>query len=223
MTSGHATGAEARFLAAIPGARVALLGLRPLAPAYLARVRTLFGADAEAAIQSATGPSPSAAATERDRLAALLFAPPETLVAGNSPVGPGPDGSVELEEHAGVEAELEATADWVAREISVHATPLAEIAVLAPAADPVLGLVAERLGRLPGTDGAIRVFVAGGLAATRTATGARMMAVLAALGEHLSVESMARVLPVLRSVREGFSHLSHGRAMEIAYALGTRG
>lgn len=134
---------------------------------------------------------------------------------------------MDLEEHAGVEAELEATALWVARQVLETGRPLEELAVLVPAQDPLAQLVADRLERLTGADGRpLPVFVAGGLQATSTAAGARILAVLRALGAHLSAEALAPVLPALRLDEDGDgerTHLTHGEAMELAYGLGTVG
>ena len=90
------------------------------------------------------------------------------------PRSQGPDGSVDLEEHAGVEDELEATAGWVARQVA-DGTPLEEIAVLVPDLDPLAGLVAGRLGRLPWHDGVFPVCVVGGLPLVAFAAGARAL------------------------------------------------
>jgi hypothetical protein len=74
--------------------------------------------------------------------------PPRVLADPDRPRSPGPDDTVRLEEHAGVEAELEATADWVAEQVA-DGTPLEDIAVLLPSLDPLAALVAARLARLP--------------------------------------------------------------------------
>ncbi|GAO02103.1 PD-(D/E)XK nuclease superfamily protein [Anaeromyxobacter sp. PSR-1] len=138
----------------------------------------------------------------------------------------GPDGTVDLEEHAGVEAELEATALWVARQVLEARRPLEEVAVLVPAQDPLAGLVADRLARLPLGGGSLPVFVAGGLPAISTAAGARILAVVRALRSHLSAETLAPVLAALRleGVADGDrTHLTHGEGMELAFGLGIVG
>jgi hypothetical protein len=54
------------------------------------------------------------------------------------------------------------------------------------ALDPLAGLVAERLGRLPWHEGSLPVHVAGGLPLPATAAGARTLAVIRSLRAHLS-------------------------------------
>jgi PD-(D/E)XK nuclease superfamily len=136
--------------------------------------------------------------TERDLLATYLFADSKVLADPARPRSAGPDGTVDLEEHAGVEAELEATAAWVARQVLEARRPLEEIAVLVPAQDPLAQLVADRLERLPFEGGPLPVYVAAGLPAISTAAGARVLAVLRALASCLSAETLAPVLPALR-------------------------
>ncbi len=114
-TSLSATTAVARFLRAIPDVRLAVLGGRPVRGRHLERAAALLGDAAAVAIAGAT--PPRASATERDLLASYLFEPPAVLADAARPRSAGPDGTVDLEEHAGVESELEATADWVARQV----------------------------------------------------------------------------------------------------------
>ena len=223
LATGYEDSALARFLAAIPEVTLALRTARPLRPRLLERVQMLFGSDARAALESArdfaAGPR-----TERDLLASFLFADSEALAAPDRSRSKGPDGTVDLEEHAGVEAELEATATWVARQILEAKRPLEEIAVLVPAQDPLVQLVAERLVGLPFEGGPLPVYVAGGLPAVSETAGARILAVLRALASHLSADSLAPVLPALRlDGDQDRTHLTHGEAMELAYSLGTIG
>ena len=74
----------------------------------------------------------------------------------------------------------------------LEGTPLEDIAVLAPAIDPLAGLLVERLSRLPWPDGTLPVHVAGGLPFGGTAIGARTLAVVRALRGHLSAERLSR-------------------------------
>jgi hypothetical protein len=217
--SARTSAAEARFLRAISGAAIALHAARPVREHYLTRIERLLGPDASAALRTAT--APRAAATERDLLASYLFEPPDVLTAPGRPRSDGPDGTVTLEEHEGVEDEVEATADWVAGQV-LAGVPLEDIAVLVPALDPVAGLVAERLARLPWHEGALPVHVGGGLPLSGTAAGSRALAVVRALREHLSADALARVLPALRTVPDD-RHLSHGAAMDVAWSMGTAG
>lgn len=216
--SASTTAAEARFLRSIPAVTVGILAARPAREHYVARLQTLFGAGTSGA---ASAVPTREHRTERDLLATYLFAPPELLADPGRPRSGGPDGSVDLEEHSGVEAELEATADWVARQIQ-EGTPLEDIAVLMPALDPLAGLVADRLARLPWREGTMPVHVAGGVPLAGTAAGARALAVVRALRAHLAGHALAEVLPALRSATDA-RHLSRGAAMRLAWSLGTAG
>lgn len=214
------TAAEARFLRAIPAVTLGMLAARPARDHGVARLQMLFGAGAATAANAAPTTAPR---SERDLLAAYLFASPESLASPGRPRSRGPDGSVALEEHSGVDAEVEATADWVARQIEDGA-PIEHIAVLMPALDPLAGLVADRLARLPWPDGELPVHVAGGLPLSSTAVGARAVAVVRALDEHLAGHALAEVLPALRGATEAPGrHLSRGAAMRLVWSLGTAG
>ncbi|HSN90239.1 MAG TPA: PD-(D/E)XK nuclease family protein [Anaeromyxobacteraceae bacterium] len=219
--TGRETAVEARFVRALPGTTVALLAARPLRDRHLVRVAALFGAGARDALEAA--PAPEASRTERDLVARFLFAPPERLADPARPRSAGPDGTVSLEEHSGPEAEIEAAAGWVAREVLERGTPLEEMAVLVPVLDPLAGLVAARLSRLPWKDGALPVHVAGGLPAVSLAGGARTLALVDALAGFLPAEALAALLPALRAEREEPGHLSHGDAAQLAWSLGTVG
>lgn len=212
--------AEARFLRAIPQATIGLAAARPVRRRYLERVKALLSSEAADALAQAQ--APRVAKTERDLLASYLFEPPAILAEPARPRSRGPDGTVDLEEHAGVEADLEATADWVARQVT-DGTPLEEIAVLVPDPDPLAGLVAASLARLPWHDGLLPVCVAGGLPLTAFTSGARALAVVRALRAHLAAETLADVLMALRLVDAEDRHLSHGAAMELVWSLGTTG
>jgi hypothetical protein len=239
--TGHESAAGARFLRAIPGATLGLLAARPLREHHLERVESLFGRDAARALLTR---APRASASERDLLAAYLFEPPRVLGDPGRPRSAGPDDTVRLEEHAGVEAEIEATADWVAEQVA-GGIALEDIAVLTPALDPLAALVAERLQRLPwptgtrpagddavtpatpeqGSPGLVTmpVYVAGGLPLAGTAAGARALAVVRALQAHLGGEALADVLPALRTNGDNGRHLSRGAAMDLVWSLGTAG
>jgi len=219
--SGRETAAQARFVRALPDATIALLVVRPLRDRHLARVAALYGDGARDALASA--PLPAAAATERDVLARHLFASPELLADRDRPRSRGMDGTVRLEEHAGVEAEVEAAAEWVAREVLERRTPLEEIAVLFPVLDPMASLVASRLSRVPWDGGPLPVHVAGGLPAVSRAGGARALALLRTLRSFLPADLLAGLLPALRASVGDRDHLSHEEATVLAWSLGTVG
>jgi RecB family exonuclease len=217
---GETTTAEARFVQTIPRLTLAVLAGRPLRPAYVERLRRLLGQPAVDALLASM--APRAAATERDLLAAYLFEPPAVLADPGRPRSTGPDGTVDLEDHAGVEAELEATADWVVRQV-LDGIALEEIAVLLPSLDPLAGLVAGRLERLPWHEGTLPVHVAGGLPLAGAAGGARALALVRALRAHLHGDALAELLPALRTEGGDGRHLSRGAAMSLVWSLGTVG
>jgi hypothetical protein len=228
LATGHEDAATARFLAAIPDVALALRAARPLPARHLERVERLYGAAARRALEAhaaaASRLSTASPAAERDLLATYLLADAALLAAPDRPRSRGRDGTVDLEEHAGVESELEATAVWVTRQVLEAQRPLEEIAVLVPVQDPLAQLVADRLERLPFEGGPLPVFVAGGLPAVSIAAGARVLGVLRALGSRLSAETLAPVLPALRLDGDAArTHLTHGEAMELAFGLGTAG
>ena len=98
------------------------------------------------------------------------------------------------------------------------AAVLEEIAVLVPTLDPLAGLVADRIARLPWHDGLFPVYVAGGLPLSSFAGGARALAVVRALRAHLAADTLADVLPALRLVDGAERHLSRGAAMDLVEA-----
>ena len=131
LATGHEDVARARFLAAAPALTLALRPAHPVTARDLWRVERLYGSQARDTLVSApSSPAPEAGAPERELLAAFLFADAKVLAARDRPRSRGPDGTVELEEHAGVEAELEATAAFVARQVLEARRPLEDVAVL---------------------------------------------------------------------------------------------
>jgi len=219
--TGRETAAEASFLGALPGVTFALVAARPLRLRHMERVEALFGKEARAALEPAR--LPAEVATERDLLARYLFAPPEILADPARPRSQGPDGTVTLEEHAGVDTEVEAAADWVAREILTRRTPLEEVAVLVPSHHPLVPLIASRIRRLPWPGGDFPVHVAGGLPLVATAAGARVLALVRALGAFLPAESVSQTLPSLNVKVGARDHLTLGEAMGVAWGVGTAG
>ncbi|MEW6272277.1 MAG: PD-(D/E)XK nuclease family protein, partial [Thermodesulfobacteriota bacterium] len=223
--AGDLTNAAARFLRAIPSVHLVVLAARPLRQHHLERVELLLGHDVRHALEAAA--VTRRGGCESEILASYLFEPGDVLGDPSRPRSSGPDGTAHLEEHAGVEDEVDAAARWVAREVMERGTPLEDVAVLLPARDHVLDLVAARLASLPWKDGErFPVFVAGGTPLVSFAGGAHALAVVRALRRHLAAESLVPVLTALKLAEESGAaprRLSHERAMEIAYGLGTLG
>lgn len=213
---------HALFARAIPSASITLFVAKPLRETYLARVRALLGDEAESALRTLATPA-ATPTSERDVLARYLFETPEVLADPTRPRSGGMDGTVHLEEHAGAEAEIEAAADWVARQVVEHRRPLDRIAVLMPHASPLAPMIADRIGRLGTTDGSPRVavMVAGGRPFASVAAGARTLAVLRALRCHLPAHALVEILPFLRP-REG-DRLGAASAASLVFSLGTAG
>jgi RecB family exonuclease len=218
--TGHESAVHARFVRAIPSVKVALREARPYRAEHLERLRLLFGIDVAT---PPTAPAPSSA-RERDLLAAYLFEPPEATASASRKWSSGPDdpSTVALEEHAGIESEIEAAADWVAQRV-LAGTPLEDIAVLTPGNRDLADRASERLQRLPWKDGLLPVFLAEGRPAATSAAGARIMAIVRALRAWLSAEALAGVLPSLNAPSENRKHLSRDEAIDVVYSLGTLG
>jgi hypothetical protein len=213
--TGHEDAAQLAFVRAIPGVKIALFAPEPHRAVWRERVATLVGAEPQAT------PPAKMARTQRDLLAAYLFAPPEVLADPARPRKTDREGSVLLAEHSGVEEEVEASARWVARRVLEDRIALQDIAVLAPAADPWLPLVATKLARIDWPGGPMPIYVAGGLPLAGTGAGTRLLALVRALRAWLPIEQVAALLPSLRAGPEG--HLSRTQAIELATSLGTVG
>jgi hypothetical protein len=219
--TGRESAMLARFLGALPEVSLGLVVVRPLRARHLDRLARLFGDGAREAFE--TAPLPAATATERDILARHLFSPPEHLADPGRPRSAGPDGTVSLEEHAGIESEIEAAAEWVAREVLERRTPLENVAVLVPTHDPLAVLVASRIERLPWREGPFPVHVAGGIPLAASAGGARALSLVRALRSFLPAEGLAEVLPSLRAKVGDRGHVSTGEATGVAWGVGTVG
>jgi CRISPR/Cas system-associated exonuclease Cas4 (RecB family) len=146
---------------------------------------------------------------------------------------PGPDGTIHLEEHSGVEEELQSAVEWVSRQVLEHKVPLERIAILLPQIDPYAFMLVERLASLPFDrslpfSAPLPVYVASGIPAATQADGSRLVALLDTLDEHLSADSISEFLPYLRlsekkEQENGHRHLTFDEALELAYSCGTLG
>ena len=222
--TGHEDAVEARFLRAIPGVQLVVLAARPMRESHLKRCGVTLGAPVEAALREARVTRKTD--SERALLQAYLFETGDAL-DDKRPRSSGPDGTVHLEEHAGIEEELEAAAAWVSRLVFEQRMPLEEIALLLAQPDPIAAMLVDRLERR-----GIAAHVSGGIPACTTAAGARALAVVRALRSYLDFERLAEVLPTLRLAAEdgepvtgseGPRHLRRGEARELAFGLGTTG
>jgi PD-(D/E)XK nuclease superfamily protein len=225
--TGFESAVEARFVRAAPDVLLVALAGRPARSPYLVQAEATLGADFASAVRRprlapATG-------SELALLRSYLF----EVGAALDPTRPrseGPDGTVYLEEHAGIEEEMEAAVEWTARAVFERRTPVEEIGLLLAEIDPFAALLVDRLARH-----GIRAHVSGGIPFCTTATGSRALAIVRAIRAHLGFEALAEVLPTLRlSVQEpeeageecdpkDRKRLSRGAAREVAFGLGTVG
>jgi RecB family exonuclease len=236
-----------RFLRALPGCRMVLQDARPLRSGTQ-RWRQLIGAGAVLPpSRKCVGSSPTSLSggaarhaacrtdtelshrlSELDVVQRFLFALPEVLTDPQRPRSSGPDGTVDLEEFASIEDEIEAAVSWVTEQIATE-TPLEQIALVVPETDAYAPLLIDRLGRLAHgpEQSPIRTYVAGGLRLSAFPAGMRLLAVLQAVARGLEAEATIRVLPALRrgagDRSEGPGRLSPSRAAEIIYSAGILG
>lgn len=213
------TAALVAFLESLQDVRVVLQDARPVRTGTH-RWRTRMGV---AAPQDAVSEGSEVALVQR-----YLFELPEHLSDPGRPRSRGVDGTVDIEEHAGIEDEVEAAAQWVAERI-VAGTPLERIAVVVPERGSYARLLVDRFARLAGSDavGAVEAYVAGGLPLADSAAGRRMLLLLAALMRDLEVDATLRLLPALRRSGQAAdapaTRLSPSRAAEIVFEAGIAG
>lgn len=232
LTGDESAGACA-FLRAIAASPL-LFGARPMSPGLITRIEALWGPEAAAVVRYTSAPRRSGA-KRLDALSSWIFEDPETR-ARTAPHAaernPG-DRSFCMEEYAGIDDELDGAVDWVAREVCERRTPLDRIALLVPEPDPLLSLLASRLGRLEWTEGEPPVYIAGGLPLASTSDGAQALALLDVLSEGLAGEALLELLPTFRnapwpqptpeSEPPWPARLSRDRARRVLTTLGTFG
>lgn len=222
VLDGHETHAEAALIGRVPRARLVFSIAKPLRQAHVERVRLLFGdSAAERLLTAVAVPFAKEGADERSILASFFFEPPAVLASPARPRSGGRDGSFELEEHAGVDDEIAAAIDWVAREVLERRTPLEDIAIVVPQIDPLAGLLVSRLAALPWAQGKVPVHVIGGLPLTAQPGGARLAALFRVLRSHLHIDSLIDFLPSVRLADD--QRVGRGAAVEILSSLGTIG
>lgn len=210
---------DAALVRVIPRATIGVVVARPLRRAAVVRMAARFGAAAaEIAGSCVAVPRRS---TELGVLCEYLFAPPAQIAHAERRRSQGPDGSVTLEVHAGIDEEVDAAARWVVDEVFHHETPLQDIAILVPTPDPLAALLATRIAERSGPAAPTPVYLACGRPATSTAAGARLLAVANALVGFLPAAALIELVPRLRRGDDG--HVSPGRARALVEALGARG
>lgn len=209
--TGHESMAMASWLRAIPSVRIVSITTQPRRPEYVERVRARFGDLALQDIETAT-------TSELGLLATYLFSAPEVLAAPDRPRSMGNDGTVQLEEHAGLDEEIDAAVTWVIGEISDCGTALEQIGIVVPQLDPYAALLSSRLDALIPDS----VHVLGGVPATSTSDGARIATALRALAGHLHIDVLAELLPILALASDDLQ-LSRRDALAVLYELGSVG
>lgn len=209
--SGHEEMAMVNWLRAIPQATIVAIATQPRRTAYVERVRARFGELALQQIETVT-------TSELGLLATYLFSTPDTLNHPDRPRSIGIDHTVHLEEHAGIEEELDAAVSWVVGEIGDCGTPLEQIGIVVPQLDPYAALLSARLDVLLPNG----VYVLGGVPAISTSAGARISMLLRALAGYLHLDALAELLPVVQLAAEGV-FLSRRDAIDALYELGTVG
>lgn len=209
--TGDETIAMAGWLTAIPRARIVSIATQPRRSAYVERVRHRYG---DFALQEIETPTTN----ELGLLATYLFSSPDVLAAETRPRSMGNDGTLQIEEHAGLEEELEATVTWVIGEIGDCGTSLEQIGIVVPHLDPYASLLLSRLEALLPES----VCVLGGVPATSTSAGARISTFLRALAGHVHIDVLAELVPILQLPADGI-HLSRRDAIAALYELGTLG
>ncbi|MCI0343224.1 MAG: hypothetical protein L0216_19115, partial [Planctomycetales bacterium] len=229
-------GAVSRFLGTIPGLRLAYLPAFPVRPETRRRLG-LVARSLGASPRALADPAPSRGRRrpgpperELDLLKSWLLRPPPYAREAR-PASRGPDGSVALEEHVGVEEELAAAVDWAAAQVLERGRPLEEVALLLPTLDPLAGMLLERLRALDWAAGARDApdppahVAPRGLPAAASAPGARLVALLECLRADVSAASLGRLAPYLRldPPAGGREHLSHAAAVEAVWSCGTLG
>ena len=216
-----------RFLDALPGTTVILQDARPLRSGAQRWRQRLPQTSADAEAADGGAPSLDTCGSELDIVRRYLFEVPEILSDPKRPRSMAIDGSVETEEHASVEEEVEAAAAWVGDQLN-GGVPAEQIAIIVPETEPYAGLVADRLARLAIAAGkSLKVHVAGGLSLAGSPAGLRLLALLRALRRGLDAESTIRVLPWLRHPNEGETdappRLSPSKAARLIYETGIIG
>ena len=211
--TGHEPTATASWLRQrFPASVSCPLATQPRRSAHLERVRARFGDFTVQEVRPETN-------TERGLLATYLFASPDVLADPDRPRSSGSDGTVQLEEHAGLAEELDAALCWVVGEIAERGTPLEQMALVVPRLDPYAALLAARIeALLPDS-----VCVLGGLPATSTSAGARIAMLLDTLNGYLHVAALTELLPVLDLGTEDVFVMSRADAIDTMYTLGTTG
>ncbi|MET0341225.1 MAG: PD-(D/E)XK nuclease family protein, partial [Polyangiales bacterium] len=217
LLSGFEAPVELRFLRALSDVHWARWLVRPANVGHDAHVRALLG-DATRLAPFVARPS----APPESALAQLQIGLFEDTPREAAPL----DASVRIVTYAGVHEEIDAAVGWVVEELLEHATPVQEIALLAPRMEAYGPLLRARLAALPWTEAGepgTPVYAEGGVPLTERADGARVLSVVRALREGLSRDVLAPLLPHLRPTGEGRRVRGTSRAWELINAVAVTG
>jgi hypothetical protein len=115
----------ATWLTAIPHVQIVSIATQPRRTTYVERVRSRYGDFALQDIAAVTS-------NELGLLAKYLFSAPDVLADPERPRSMGNDGTLQFEEHAGLEEELDAAVTWVMGEVGDLGTPLDQLGIVVP-------------------------------------------------------------------------------------------
>jgi len=208
--TGHESSVEAHWLCAIPHITRVGHRWRPERTEHVTRTHALF-APVHLTDEPVRGTS------EREILSQYIFASPETLADPARPRSTAIDDTVHLEQHAGIEDELDAAVCWAIGEVAELGSPLEQLAIVVPRLDPYAELLVHRFDALSPDS----THIVGGLPAGSSASGARIGTALRALSGFLRLEDMVEVIPILRLAAQ--VQLSRRDALSLLYELGTTG
>jgi hypothetical protein len=188
VVTGFESEAEARLLRSLPNVHWARWGVRPERAEHLARLHSLFGD------QLATAPQQRPPAERSTQIAHL-----QTHLFGKRKNAFAADGTVRTVIYAGVHEEVEAAVAWVVEQVLTNGFPAGELAILSPNMEVYAPLLRARLASLPWSEETNAVYSERGIPLVERSDGQRLLLCLRALSDGLSRETLAALLPVLRT------------------------
>jgi superfamily II DNA/RNA helicase/RecB family exonuclease len=214
--TGHEAFVDLELARSLPHVTFAPWAARPRRVSHIGRVEQLLGPDAARSWAVHVPPHPDDM-TELGLLKAHLFEDPSEEDASR-PQSQGRDGTVDIEAHDSVEAEIDAAVTWVQLEVTRRGTPLEELALVVPHLDPVARMLVERLEEI-----GVAAHAMGGVAGASSAVGARLLTLVRALSAFLHRDALIDVVPLLRVDRQEMPHLTRSEAIAVFGSLGTFG